>query len=260
MWKTWHLSWKVQASWLLWHVSFSKSYWRQSDVAIDNFLINFHCHFGKLKAIFSWATYRELKGANLTSENERLVKATFSWATYRALKGANLALENERLVKATIGVLMLSTMFKQLKKMMHWQYYGTSILNIPSVMEKNEIDVGYNENNQVDSEIFYDCCSKQHHCFSSWCGSNINSRKRCNKNLPCSPDKHLNPLGPKGNSTKCFTHECKFQWAYNSPYAKSSRNNQKDNKRKNSQCKCKAPNVNAKKEIPTRNMSGEGFY
>ena len=101
---------------------------------------------------------------------------------------------------------------------------------------KNEINVAYNENIQVNSTgIFYDCCSNQQPPFFSGRqdSENLGGRKDGKKNLLCFTNKIFNPLEPEDNSTKCFTCQCKFHWAYNCPYAESFRNKQKDSEKEN---------------------------
>ena len=76
-----------------------KGYRRQPDSSTEDFLINFDQHVTKLKDF-----------------NIFLPEPVLA---FRTLKNANLTSENERLVKATIGELTLSSMSRQLQKIMH---------------------------------------------------------------------------------------------------------------------------------------------
>ena len=75
---------------------------------------------------------------------------------FRALTSANITLDNEKLVKATVSELTLSSVSKQLRKIMHGHSSNDSSLNISTVVKKNEMDiVNYTEDNQMDPTAVY---------------------------------------------------------------------------------------------------------
>ena len=127
-----------------------EGYRRQPDTSIEDFLINFSWHVTKLKDL-----------------NILLLEPVLA---FWALKSANLTPENERLVNATIGELTLSSMSRQLWKIMHKQSSDALSPNTPPIMVKNEVDViAHVENNQTDpSEVYYSCSLNQ--CYSRFNG------------------------------------------------------------------------------------------
>ena len=57
---------------------------------------------------------------------------------------------------------------------MYWEYSYTSLLNIPPVTGKNEMDVAFNENKQVNAnEVFYGHCSNWPPYFSGQQGGDV---------------------------------------------------------------------------------------
>ena len=82
---------------------------------------------------------------------------------FRALKSANITKDNEKLVKATVSELTLSSMSKQLRKIIHGHSSSDSSPNTSPVVVKNEMDiVNYAENNQMDpTEVYYGRSSYQ---------------------------------------------------------------------------------------------------
>ena len=74
---------------------------------------------------------------------------------FRALKSANIIPDNEKLVEATVSELTLSSMSKQLWKIMHGHSSSDSSPNTSPVMVKNEMNiVNYIENNQMDPTVY----------------------------------------------------------------------------------------------------------
>ena len=75
---------------------------------------------------------------------------------FRALKSANITPDNEKLVKATVSELTLSSMSKQLRKIMHGHSSSDSSPNTSPVVKKTEMDiVNYTEDNQMDPTAVY---------------------------------------------------------------------------------------------------------
>ena len=69
---------------------------------------------------------------------------------FRALKSANITPDNEKLVKATVSELTLSSMSKQLRKIMHGHSSSDSSPNTSPVIKKTKMDiVNYTEDNQM---------------------------------------------------------------------------------------------------------------
>ena len=145
--------------------------------------------------------------------------------------------ENERLVKATIGKLTLSSMSRQLWKIMHKQSLDALSPNTPLIMVKNEVDViTYVENNQTDlSEVYYGCSTDwQNSCFNGQQGKiNCGGRWHNNNNKTWSTDKKIkiNPQGPEGNTTVCFKCGCKFHWSHDCPYIDDTKDKHEDSKK-----------------------------
>ena len=76
--------------------------------------------------------------------------------TFRALKSANITKDNEKLVKATVSELMLFSMSEQLQKIMHGHSSSDSSPNTSPVGIKNKMDIVNNiENNQMDPAGVY---------------------------------------------------------------------------------------------------------
>ena len=114
-----------------------ENYQRPPGMLLEDFLIE----FGRLVA--------KLKDFNVLLPEPVLA--------FRALKSDNITKDNEKLVKATVSELTLSSMLKQLRKIMH----GHSSPNTSPVMKKNKMDlVNYTENNQMDpTAVYYGCSS-----------------------------------------------------------------------------------------------------
>ena len=113
-----------------------KNYQRPPGMSLEDFLIE----FGRLVT--------KLKDFNILLPEPVL--------TFRALKSANITPDNEKLVKATISELMLSSMSEQLRKIMHGHSSSDSSPNTSPVVVKNEMDiVNYTENNQMDPTGVY---------------------------------------------------------------------------------------------------------
>ena len=149
--------------------------------------------------------------------------------TFRALKSANITNDNEKLVKATVSKLTQSSMSEQLRKIMHGHSSNDSSPNTSPVMVKNEMDiVNYAENNQMDpTEVYYGRSSyrRDSHFNNSWEKINRAGRQQGYKNKTRSTNKKkLNPLDLSGNITVCFNCDCRFHWSYDCPYGHSSRN------------------------------------
>ena len=98
-----------------------EGYRRQTDASIEDFLINFGRHVAQLKDF-----------------NILLLEFVL---VFRALESVNLTRENEWLVKVTIGVLTLSSMSGQLRKIMYKQSSDALSPNTPPILVKNEVDV-----------------------------------------------------------------------------------------------------------------------
>lgn len=119
-------------------------------------------------------------------------------------------------------------MSKQLKKILHRQYCDASSPTTPPVVVKNEMDVAFSMDNQEEqsSGTFYNRSNRTTTRFS---GRRGNGRRGRNRNSTRSTDKNLNPLGPEGNTTKCFTCGCKFHWARECPYTEDTSHKKEDN-------------------------------
>ena len=112
---------------------------------------------------------------------------------FRALKSANITPDNEKLVKATVSELTLSSMSKQLRKIMHGHCSSDSSPNTSPVVKKTKTDiVTYTGDNQMDpTAVYYGRSSYQ-------CDSRLNnSQEKINragrwqgyKNKTCSMNK-----------------------------------------------------------------------
>ena len=97
--------------------------------------------------------------------------------TFRALKSANITKDNEKLVKATVSELTLSSMSEQLRKIIHGHSFSDSSPNTSPVVVKNEMDiVNYAENNQMDpTGVYYGRSSYRHDSHFN------NSREKINR-------------------------------------------------------------------------------
>lgn len=133
-------------------------------MSIDDYLINFEHYVAKLK-----------------HHNILLPELIL---TYKALESLNLTPENEQLVKAIIWELILTAISKQLRKIMHRDFYNELSSNTPSVVKK-DVNFAYNENNdEGPNEVFYNHLSNWHpSCFSSQVGSVTRSKIRHKKNF-----------------------------------------------------------------------------
>ena len=186
-----------------------ESYQRPLGTSLEDFLIEFGRHVAKLKDF-----------------NILLPELIL---TFRALKSANLTPDNEKLVKATVGELTLSSMSDQLRKIMHKHSSDDSSPNTSPVVVKKEMDiVNYAENNQMDpTEVYYRRSSYRRDLHFNNLREKINraGRRQGYKNKTRSTNKKkLNPLDRAGNITVCFNCGCRFHWSYDCPYAHSSRN------------------------------------
>ena len=124
---------------------------------------------------------------------------------FRALKSANIPLDNEKLVKATVSELTLSSMSKQLQKIMHGHSSSDSSPNTSPVVKKTEMDiVNYTEDNQMDpTAVYYGCSSYQRDSHLNNSREKINhaGRRQGYKNKTRSTNRKLNPRDRTGNIT-----------------------------------------------------------
>ncbi len=171
-----------------------ENYQRPPGTSLEDFLIE----FGRLVA--------KLKDFNILLPEPVLA--------FRALKSANITKDNEKLVKATVSELTLSSISKQLWKIMHGHSSRDSSPNT-SPVKKNEMDiVNYTEDNQMDpTGVYYGRSSYR-------CDSRLNNsqekinragRRQGYKNKTCSMNKKkLNPRDRTGNISVCFNCGCRF--------------------------------------------------
>ena len=186
-----------------------ENYQRLPGTSLEDFLIE----FGRLVA--------KLKDFNILLPEPVLA--------FRALKSANITPDNEKLVKATVSELTLSSMSKQLWKIMHGHSSSDSSPNTSHVVKKkNEMDiVNYTEDNQMDpTAVYYGCSSYRRDSRLNNSREKINctGRRQGYKNKTRSTNKKkLNPRDRTGNITVCFNCGCRFHWSYDCPYGHSSR-------------------------------------
>ena len=180
-----------------------ENYQRLPGTSLEDFLIE----FGRLVA--------KLKDFNILLSEPVLA--------FRALKSANITPDNKKLVKATVSELTLSSMSKQLRKIMHGHSSSDSSPNTSPVVKKNEMHiVNYTDDNQMDPTAVY---YGQRDSRLNNLREKINraGRRQGYKNKTRSMNKKLNPRDRTGNITVCFNCGCRFHWSYDCPYGQSSR-------------------------------------
>ena len=186
-----------------------ENYQRPPGTSLEDFLIE-----------FGWLVAK-LKDFNILLSEPVLA--------FRALKSANITKDNQKLVKATVSELTLSSMSKQLQKIMHEHSSSDSSPNTSLVVVKNEMDIVKNtENNQMNpTAVYYGRSSYRRDSRFNNSREKINRAKRRQgyKNKTRSTNKKkLNPRDRTGNNTVCFDCGCRFHWSYDCPYSHSSRN------------------------------------